>query len=443
MQCTFIVQFAMINFSQLLFFFLLTYRILMLYQFTKTPYRLLSIVCLAETLSMMSFAAWPLFLVTLQPIWGLSNFAVGGISGAYFIGYVCATPILVGLTDLIDAKKIFIFSCLLAAAGAIAFGLFAQGFWSAALSWALVGAGMAGTYMPGLQILNARLGYIHRLKLLPYYTVSFGIGTGMSFFIIGWLYDVVGWQSAFFVAAGASLLAGLIIFAFIIPCNPSDNEQQTRRHPLDFRPAFKNRAAFKYIFSYGAHGFELFAFRGWLFAYLIFAASYHNLDFDGLTLSVIISSFTLLGMVASVLGARYALKYNRPTMISRYALFSFLIAVLLSLSGFINFYLVLFLALFYNITIMLDSASLTAGTVAEADASNRGAILAVHTIFGFGGGALGAPVSGFVLDLVGGETSALAWSAAIAVMGLGSALVWLIMHKANKNKDISQANPQE
>ena len=75
-----------------------------LYHLTDRPYALLSVVCFAEVISMLSFAAWPLFLVKIQPLWDLSNFSVGWISGSYFIGYVLATPVLVGLTDRYDAK---------------------------------------------------------------------------------------------------------------------------------------------------------------------------------------------------------------------------------------------------------------------------------------------------------------------------------------------------
>ena len=254
---------------------------------------------------MVSFAAWPLFLVELQPAWQLSNFATGWISGAYFIGYVCATPVLVGLTDRIDARLIYIGSSLIGSAGALAFAFFASGFWTAAFCWALVGAGLAGTYMPGLQILNARLDSQARIKLLPYYTSAFGVGTGLSFFLMGWLYSHSDWKTAFITAAIASALAGLIIGVGVRPCPVAQKESSHKRHPLDFRPAFKNKAALGYIFSYGAHSFELFAFRGWLFAYLVFAAAYYQLSWPAASLSSIVSVFAIVGMLASVLGAHF------------------------------------------------------------------------------------------------------------------------------------------
>jgi MFS family permease len=401
----------------------------MFYFLTAHPVALLAIVCLAEVLSMVSFAAWPLFLVDLQPLWGLSNFSTGWVSGAYFIGYVLATPVLVGLTDRIDAKYIYIFASFLAIIGALCFALFASDFWSAALSWALVGAGLAGTYMPGLQILNARLEAESRIKLLPYYTSAFGVGTGLSFFLMGWVYTYTSWQNAFLLAAIFSLIAAFLITLTIRPAPPAQAENSARRHPLDFRPAFKNKAALGYIFAYGAHNFELFAYRGWLFAYLIFAAGTYQISINAASLSTLISIFAIIGMSASIIGASFCLRYPRARTISRFGALSALTAILFGLSGFIDFYLILALALLFNITIMLDSASLTAGTVSAASEHDRGALLAVHTIIGFGGAALGAPTIGFVLDIAGGETDITAWSIALMTIGLGSALVWFILRR--------------
>ena len=401
----------------------------MFYFLTAHPVALLAIVCLAEVLGMVSFAAWPLFLVDLQPLWGLSNFSAGWISGAYFIGYVLATPVLVGLTDRIDAKYIYIFASFLAFIGALCFALFASDFWSAALSWAIVGAGLAGTYMPGLQILNARLGTESRIKLLPYYTSAFGVGTGLSFFLMGWVYSYTSWQNAFLLAAIFSLIAALLVILAVRPAQPAQAKDGAKRHPLDFRPAFKNRAALRYIFAYGAHNFELFAYRGWLFAYLIFAASTYQITINAASLSTLISVFAIIGMSASIIGASFCLRYPRARTISRFGALSALTAILFGLSAFIDFYLILLIALLFNITIMLDSASLTAGTVSAASEHDRGALLAVHTIIGFGGAALGAPTIGFVLDIAGGEADIIAWGIALMTMGLGSALVWLILRR--------------
>ena len=120
-------------------------------------------------------------------------------------------------------------------------------------------------------------------------------------------------------------------------------------------------------------------------------------------------------------------------MISRFGLASFLMALIFSLSGYVNFTAVLICAGLYNITIMFDSASLTAGTVSKARTEDRGATLAVHSMIGFCGSALGAPATGLVLDLSGGEMNLFAWSATLAAMGLGSGLVWLILRRPHSS----------
>ena len=75
---------------------------------------------------------------------------------------------------------------------------------------------------------------------------------------------------------------------------------------------------------------------------------------------------------------------------------------------------------------MLDSGALTTGTVEAGDAHDRGALLAVHSMIGFGGGALGGPVVGYVLDHTGGVRTIDAWSYAVLAMGAGSLFVFFV-----------------
>ena len=395
---------------------------------TRKPLLLLVIMCIAGIFSLMSFAAWPIYLVTLQTEWQLSNFQVGWISGAYFIGYVCATPFLVGITDRIDARYIYLFSAFLGGAGCLCFAIFATDFWTACGSWALVGAGLAGTYMPGLQILNARLDDDTRLRLLPYYTSSFGIGTGMSFLVMGWLYSFTDAKTAFITSAVASFIAFLGVGLCVAPKNVEQEADRPVRHPFDFRPAFQNQRARFYIFSYGAHSYELFAFRSWLFAFLVFAGGYHTTGLSSMFLSTIVSVLAVLGMVFSVLGARFCMRFGRARMIRLYGVLTICAAAAFGLAGYINFWLLVIAAGLFNITIMLDSASLTAGTVESASPYDRGALLAIHSMIGFGGGALGGPVAGWLLDQNGGEHSLAAWAIAMGLMGVGSFTVSILMH---------------
>ena len=73
---------------------------------------------------------------------------------------------------------------------------------------------------------------------------------------------------------------------------------------------------------------------------------------------------------------------------------------------------------------MLDSGALTTGTVEAGDAHDRGALLAVHSMIGFGGGALGGPLLA-VLDRTGGVGAIDAWFYAVWQWVQGQQLYFL------------------
>ena len=396
-----------------------------------SPINLLLIVCLTEIISMTSYATWPIFLVKLQPIWNLNNFQTGWVSGSFFIGYVIGTPVLVGLTDILDSKKIYIYSCLISFFGAFGFWVFANGFWSACFYWGLVGLGLSGTYMPGLQILNERLDSIKRIKLLPYYTASFGFGTAFSFFTIGLIYSFYNWKIAFIIGGLASLFSLFLILIFVKPIKKNQGKENLLlRHPLNFTPVIKNKPALKYILAYGAHTYELFAYRSWLFAFLVFIVIFHKINISHTTLSFLISLFAFVGTFASIIGAKYSLEMGRKKMIKFYGFFTFIVSLLTAFTSYFNLFLVLILIGIYNFAIHLDSASLTAGTVENSKSSERGALLAVHSIVGFTGGAIGGPLIGLTLDIFGGQQDINAWALSICLMGFGSLIVYFIMLKS-------------
>jgi len=391
------------------------------------PKQLLVLVSFAGILALLSFALWPVFLLNLGQEWGLSNTDIGLVSGAYFVGYLLATPVLVGLTDRVDARLVFLGGCAFGGLGCLGFGLLADGFWSASITWALVGAGLAGTYMPGLQILNARLDDAARVRSVPWYTACFGIGTGASFGVMGTVLAFADWQVAAYLGAGGSVLAALLVLFQVRACPPAPlPASQKKRHPLDLRPAFRKPVALGYIFAYGTHTYELFAFRTWSFALLVFLAGRADGGFGIGAVTTIVSLITVTGMLASLLGARICLAYGRHRVIALIGATTALVSLLVAFSLTGPVWLVVLGLWIYNGFIMLDSGALTTGTVEAGDRHDRGALLAVHSMIGFGGGALGGPVVGYVLDQAGGADMIGAWFYALLAMGAGSAIVFSI-----------------
>ena len=228
------------------------------------PISLLVILCVAESLSMASFANFAVLLPEFKVLWSLSNTEAGWIGGIYFAGYVFAVPVLVGLTDAVDAKRIYLVSAFIGVIASFAFALFAEGFWTAMLFRFISGVSLAGTYMPGLQILNDRLEEKQRLKAVPWYTGAFGLGSGGSFFLTGQLVGKVDWPVIFSVV-GILQVACVFIVLVVVPSRRKSNSGEGgSRHPLDFRPVLTNLKAMAYIFGYTGHSYELFAFRAWI-----------------------------------------------------------------------------------------------------------------------------------------------------------------------------------
>ena len=393
--------------------------------------KLTFLVCLVSVLAMLSFALWPVFLTELGVIWQLNNTELGLIGGAYFFGYVIATPFLVSSTDIWDAKKVFITGSLISFIGCCAFSIFASGFWSALIIWGFVGAGLAGTYMPGLQILNARLEAEMRVKVVPWYTSCFGIGTGLSYYFMSYNLTNFDAQTATALAALGPLSAALITLFFIPSKNPMAC-RKPKRKLLNFKPALSQRRTVAYIFCYGAHNFELFAFQSWIFALLIFLQSQNSGFFSINSAGALVTMMTLIGVILSILGAKLCLHFNRNRVIGIIGLGATFLAILSALVLQGPLWPAILLLLLYYMAIMMDSGALTAGVVKENDDQNRGSILAAYSMFGFIGSIIGPPMVGFILDWSGGLESYAAWKWGLIAMAAGSFAVFIVQNTLSK-----------
>ncbi len=386
-----------------------------------SPIVLLTTLCIAQVLAMTSFANFAALLPDFVVLWALSNTEAGWIGGIYYAGYVVAVPLLVGLTDIVDAKRVYLLSMGVGVAGSIGFALLAEGFWSAMGFRFLSGIALAGTYMPGLQILNDRLPEAGRQRMLPWYLSAFSLGTAASFYMSGWLSTRFAWPSVFFVAGVAQAACLLLVMLAVVPRQPTPGSGNYR-HPLDFRPVFTNRAALAYIWGYTGHTYELFAYRAWIVTFLVFAAAASGAVAGTEAITGYAALFSLIGMPVSVIGAQLALRGDRCRTVSWVMVLSMIVGMSLGFIGTAPFVIVVVIAGLYSGLIMGDSAALTGGTVAAARQGERGATLAMHSVMGFSGGFLGPLIVGLVLDLAGGRQSSMGWGLAFVAMAAGSLL---------------------
>lgn len=380
--------------------------------------RLLFLICLAETLSMTGFAAWPGLLPQLQDAWHLSGKAAGAIGGAFFAGYMLAVPVLSGLTDRIDARRIYFFACLLAAAGCLGFAFFAAGPVSAAMFQMLTGAGLAGTYMPGLKALSDRLAGARQPRFIAIYTATFGVGASLSYLLSGWMGAAFGWRAAFVLGALGPVLAAILVLAGLQPLIPHGAARRVSLARMF--GVLGDRATLGYIAGYAVHCWELFGLRSWVVALVAFSATASGGSLP-LAPATAAAAINLVGIPASIFGNELAGRIGRRRLILLMMASSGGLAWLVGAAAGWPWALLAVLVL-YNVAVMADSASLTAGLIAAAEPARLGAALAVYSLFGFGAGFLGPLVFGAVLDAGGGKDSATAWFFACGSLGLGCLL---------------------
>ncbi len=383
---------------------------------------LVALLVLTSVLGMLGFSSFSALLPEFQRDWGLSNTDAGWISGIFYAGYVAAVPLLVGSTDRVDPRRVYLLSFVIGAAASLGYALFAEGFWSALACRALAGVGLAGGYMPGLKLLTDRAEGPRQSRYVAVYTGGFSLGTALSFAFTGELVQWLGWRGTFAAAAAGSALAFALVLLLVRPATAAELARDLgERGALDFRPVLRNRPAMAFILAYSGHTWELFALRSWLVAFLVQAAALAG-DRGGIERASWLSmTIVLVSTGASIYGSELAARADRRRVIGRIMLLSVAMAALTGFSAGLPLLLVAALALLYHMIIMGDSAALTGGAVVTAAPGQRGATLAVHSVLGFTGGFLGPLAGGFVLDLAGGATSELAWGLAFLTMGAGSA----------------------
>ena len=385
------------------------------------------LMLVAQTCALLGFACYAVVLTTLQEEWHLSNLESGLIASAFFFGYMLAVPLATALTDRIDARKVYLVGGLSATVGLLGMAFFAFNFWTALFFMAINGAGLAGTYMPGLKILSDRIQTGELTRHIAFYTAFFGIGTGFSYLCSGWILSAFGWHYVFAIIALGPFSAFLIVLLLIPPLQHEKwkgpiNIRIQDIFPVDkWKLVLQDKNASGFIFGYTAHSLELFASRSWLVAFFAFCTVVTGETFflAATTLAGIINFF---GVPSSILGNEIALRIGRQKWVCIVMVTSAALGIALACSTGQSWWLIFALAVGHAIFIMADSSTLTAGLVISAQENIKGAAMGLHSLMGFGGGLLGPAIFGFMLDLFGSRASQSSW-----IWAYVSVVIWGVL----------------
>ena len=376
--------------------------------------RLIATICCAEILSMSAFSGFVTLLPVLAPEFGLNNSQAGLIGGIVLGGYVIAVPFLGPLTDRIDARRVYAAAALAAAGGALGFSFLANGFWSALLCQALIGVGLAGTYVPGMKALTDRLQGPWQSRGAAIYGATFGVGASASMVLCGAMASAYGWRAAFLAAGAGPLLGGAIMVLALQAVSP---RPAARPALLDFRPVFRNHAVRSFLFGSAAHSWELHATRAWLVAFFAFATDLRG-DSVPASAALMAAVIYLLGPIASVCGNELALRFGRARVMTVGPLLSATASCIIGFLAGSPWAALMVFAAVHMFFMGIDAGAMTAGVVSAAEPAHRGASITMHSLVGFGTGFISPTIFGVVLDLAGGRGELMAWGLAFASLGL-------------------------
>ena len=397
--------------------------------------RLIALLCTAQVLVQIGAFFWPALLPDMIARWRLTNSEAGWITAAFYGAYMLAVPILVTLTDRIDAKRVYLGGVAAMILGHALFAAFADGFWSALAARALTGIGWAGTYMTGLKLLADKVDAKTLSRAAAGHAASIGISGALSYVAADLLASAGGWRFAFAAASASAVLAWFVVVVAIPRRVEAPQAMPAGPALFDFRPVLRNRSAMAYAIAYGLHTLEMAALRGWGVAFLAFVAVNTGASSTFISPTVTLTVLGLLGTLASLAGNEAAIYFGRRILISAAMVGSVVLAGSLALFGAQSYSLAVALMLAYGVVIWLDSSSLTAGTAGTAEPARRGATLAVHSSLGYAGGFIGPLAVGWVLDLGGGNTGP-AWTSAF-VMVAAIMLVALITFLAMRPRGLA------
>ncbi len=381
------------------------------------PAGLIALVCVIEILSMTPLAAFPALIPVFRDAWALSNTGAGWISGIFFAGMLGAVALGTALTDRVDAKLVFASGLAISGLAALGFAGTADGAWSAGFWRVLQGVGFGATYMPGLKLLTDLLPVRSASRATSFYTATYYLGAGLSYFVALEVETALGWRGTFaLIAAGP--LTGLLLAA-LVP-RPPRPERRPETRLLDYRPVLASRRTLGFSLIYGLHNVEVFAFSSWLVPLLVFSRTLEGgpaLGSDG-SLGAIAALVSVVGLPASIAGNELAQRIGRQRVIIGVMVGSAMVGVALGALAGGEYALVVALAFVYSAAIAADSATTTAGIVEVAPPRYKGTTMSLYAIIGFTGALVGPVIFGAALDLAGGEQTVRAWLAAFGAIAL-------------------------
>ncbi len=139
----------------------------------------------------------------------LSDKQLGFISSAFIIVYLSVSPIFGRLGDMLTRKWIIALGVGLGSLATAGAGL-AQNYSQLVLARSLISIGEASYIVIAPALISDFFGKRDRGKALSFFVMALPIGSALGYILGGYLGEVYGWRSAFFIVGLPGLLMGLL-----------------------------------------------------------------------------------------------------------------------------------------------------------------------------------------------------------------------------------------
>jgi MFS family permease len=366
-------------------------------------------------LNLAPLMTFPAVLPEVATEWSLTSSQAGWIGGVYFAGYAVSVPFLASATDRTDGRRLYIGNALLGAISSLAFATLAHGYVAALALRFIGGIGLAGTHMPGLNLLMDRVSRSYQGRAAGIYTSTYAAGSATSYLLAGTIDASFGWHAAF-LAAGVAPLLAIGTLALL----PAASARRSDRPRATIRALLQNRSLIAYVAAFAGNTWEVFAVRVWFVAYLAWVLSLPGNRITLPALGFVAGIASLLGVPASIVMAEFAIRYGRRRVIIGICIASSATCLALAVTAGGPVWIVLPLLVLVQITSFADVGALAGGAVAAANPAQRGSALALYALAGFATG-FAAPIAvGMSIDRFGGPMNAHGWTTAFIVIALGS-----------------------
>lgn len=357
---------------------------------------------------------------------GFSRTAGGSVFNAYLFSYIALTPLTGYLTDRFGARRVIATCAFILGLGVCLMGT-VNTFWTACLSFAIVGLGATGMWTPVITVVQRWFAPNRRGLALGILSTGYGLGFATMGVAFPWIVNNFTWRYSWYFL-GVAALVMVLVNGILLRSNPESSgylpwgqkeatpliAQGDKAHPKGgfLLNVFKDRTFWVIGLSYFFISYSLYGITTFMVDYAQFQM--------GLPLSKASFLATVHGVcqvvgVLTILPLSDYLGRKKTIIISNSFIMVSLIGIILSGNNWIMLYVFVgIMAAFYGVTFPIYGAC--AGDYFPKEV--MGTVIGAWTPFYGLGAILSHWVGGFLRDTTGIYDYAFMLNTAMAALGV-------------------------